>query len=74
MEAVMVKPKKSTSKTNSVSPRVVQKSKGKSIEQRSTKSDTILSLLRRKQGASLEEMQKSSTSPSGERRYAVAAG
>ena len=51
-EAVMVKAKKSTRKS--------WKTKDKTEEPKSTKSEAVLALLRRKQGASLEEMRKAS--------------
>lgn len=55
----MTKTKKSAGRT---SPVLGRKSKAKpgSIERKSTKSDAILNLLRRKQGASLCEMQEAS--------------
>jgi hypothetical protein len=59
-EAEMTKSKKSIAKTNSASSRSRHRENGGSTEQKPTKSDVILTLLRRKQGASLEEMQKAS--------------
>ena len=58
----MAKAKKSNSKTNlaSSNPKQSAKRSGNSPEHKPSKSDAILHLLRRKQGASLEEMQKAS--------------
>jgi hypothetical protein len=57
-EAMMVKTKKANSKAGSAF--VKSKSKDRPTDSKSTKSNAILNLLRRKQGASLEEIQKAS--------------
>lgn len=58
----MAESKKSSGKTNSTSsnPKQSAKRSGNSPERKSSKSDAVLNLLRRKRGASLEEMQKAS--------------
>ena len=55
----MVNAKKSSGKTRLASGAKSKAIRG-STESKSTKSDAILNLLRRKRGASLEEMQKAS--------------
>ena len=58
----MAKAKKSSSKASSISSNAKQSAKrfGSLPERKTSKSDAILHLLQRKQGASLEEMQKAS--------------
>lgn len=58
-EAMMVKVRKTNGRAGPASG-VKPKAKNRSTDSKSTKSSAILNLLRRKQGASLDEMQKAS--------------